>query len=142
LIEHVEHHDVLFKEVARVLKPTGHFVCTTPNILSLKSRLRFFTTGYFYSFDTLDPAKRDPVSQHITPFTLDRYVWRFAQCGLRIERVSTDKHQRSSLALGFLVPLIRWAARASQGDSPSVRLQNSRAALFGRKLMIVATRIQ
>ncbi len=138
LVEHIESHEMLFREVRRVLKPSGRFICTTPNILSLKSRLQFLLTGYFYSFGTLDPQRRDPVSQHISPFTLDRYAWLMAQTGLRIDEVRTDKYQRSSLALGLLAPLVRYAARRAQGDAPSVRRQNADQVLFGRKLILIA----
>ncbi|CAN5187841.1 hypothetical protein BH24PSE2_BH24PSE2_10200 [soil metagenome] len=142
LVEHIEEHGTLFGEVSRVLRSGGKMLFTTPNILSLKSRARFLLSGYFYSFGTLDPEVLDPVSQHITPFTLDRYLWRLRQSGLRLVQVSTDKRQRSSLLLGFLWPLIRLWARLGQGNSPSVRLQNSDVALFGRTLAVVAQKPQ
>ncbi|MBA3563054.1 MAG: class I SAM-dependent methyltransferase [Gammaproteobacteria bacterium] len=138
LVEHIEEHSALFGEISRVLRPGGRLLFTTPNILSLKSRMRFLLSGYFYSFGTLDPAVLDPASQHITPFTLDRYLWRLGQSGLSVSRLTTDKLQTSSLLLGFLLPLIRLWARASQGASPSVSMQNSSAALFGRKLVVLA----
>jgi SAM-dependent methyltransferase len=138
LVEHIEGHAVLFDEIGRVLRSGGSVLFTTPNILSLKSRMRFLLSGYFYSFGTLDPDVLDPASQHITPFTLDRYLWRLRQSGLSVSRVATDKLQTSSLLLGFLWPLIRAYARLTQGRSPSVRLENSTTALFGRKLVVIA----
>ncbi|HEX6993900.1 MAG TPA: class I SAM-dependent methyltransferase [Gammaproteobacteria bacterium] len=140
LLEHIEAHEALFAEVRRVLRPNGVLLITTPNILSLKSRVSFLLTGYPYSFPTLDPSVLDPVAQHITPFSLDRYRWRLAQSGFDIEVVDVDKLQRSSRALAFLIPLIRLATRRAARDSVSVREQNSRAVLFGRKLFIVARR--
>src|SRR5690606_28577354 len=118
----------------------GLLLITTPNILSLKSRVSFLLTGYPYSFPTLDPSVLDPVAQHITPFSLDRYRWRLAQSGFDVEVVEVDKLQRSSRALAFLIPLIRLATRRAARDSVSVREQNSRAVLFGRKLFFVARR--
>ncbi|MGH8496377.1 MAG: methyltransferase domain-containing protein [Gammaproteobacteria bacterium] len=138
LVEHIEDHAAFFDEISRVLRPGGKALFTTPNILSLKSRMRFLLSGYFYSFGTLDPAVRDPASQHITPFTLDRYLWRLAQSGLTLSRLATDKRQTSSLLLGFLLPLTRLWARIGQGASPSVAMQNSAVALFGRKLVVIA----
>lgn len=138
LVEHIEGHGVLFDEIGRVLRSGGSVLFTTPNILSLKSRMRFLLSGYFYSFGTLDPDVLDPASQHITPFTLDRYLWRLRQSGLSVSRVATDKLQTSSLLLGFLWPLIRAHARLTQGRAPSVRLENSTTALFGRKLVVIA----
>ena len=63
VLEHIDGHDRFFSEVARILKPDGAFVFTTPNILSLKSRMRFLFTGCHYSFDLLTPFTKDPVRQ-------------------------------------------------------------------------------
>lgn len=138
LLEHIEAHEALFAEVWRVLRPGGLLLITTPNILSLKSRVAFLLTGYPYSFPTLDPSVLDPVAQHITPFSLDRYRWRLTQSGFDVEFVDVDKLQRSSRALAFLIPLIRLATRRAARESASVREQNSRKVLFGRKLFIIA----
>ena len=140
LLEHIEGHEALFAEARRVLRPGGVLLITTPNILSLKSRLSFLLTGYPYSFPTLDPAELDPVAQHITPFSLDRYRWRLAQSGFDIESVEIDKRQSTSRALSFLIPFIRLATRKAARQSLSVREQNSRRVLLGRKLFILARR--
>jgi len=140
LFEHIEGHEALLAEARRVLRPGGVLLITTPNILSLKSRVSFLFTGYPYSFPTLDPAVLDPVAQHITPFSLDRYRWRLSQSGFDIEAVDIDKLQSSSRALSFLIPLIRLATRRAARESVSVREQNSRRVLLGRKLFIVARR--
>lgn len=138
VVEHLESHRPLFSEAARVLRPGGAFIFTTPNINSLKSRWRFLTTGYFYSFGPLDPAVDDPVRQHIAPFTVDRYRFLLGRCGLTLSNVETDKYQTSSKSLSWLSPFIRWSARRAWGDDPGVRLQNGKAALLGRTLMVVA----
>ena len=138
LAEHIEDHRNLFGEAARVLKPNGHFLLTTPNILTLKSRLKFLLTGYFYSFPPLEPDVKDPVSQHITAHTLDRYRWRLAQCGLDLVELRTDKYQRTSMALSFLVPFIRLKTRREHGVSKLARAQNAGVSLFGRTLIAIA----
>src|SRR5690606_14654349 len=119
-----------------VLRPGGLFLFTTPNILSLKSRMSFLLTGYPYSFPTLDPDVVDPVSQHITPFSLDRYRWRLRQSGFEFAGVEIDKYQSTSRWLAFLVPLIRLATFRAARGSASVRAQNSTSVLFGRKLFV------
>lgn len=138
VVEHLESHRMLFSEAARVLKPGGKLLFTTPNILSLKSRLRFLMTGYFYSFGPLDPSVNDPVRQHIAPFTLDRYRFLLSRCGLELVRAGTDKIQNSSRFWYWLAPLIRLNARRAWGDREQVRMQNGREALLGRKLVVVA----
>jgi SAM-dependent methyltransferase len=140
LLEHIEGHESFFSEAARILKPGGRLLFSTPNVLSFKSRWQFFWTGYFYSFCPLDPKRCDPVTQHISPFTIDRYRWRLAQSGLEIVRVTTDKQQTTSLLFSALYPVARLAARLKFGASPNTDLQNSAVALFGRKIIIEAVR--
>jgi 2-polyprenyl-3-methyl-5-hydroxy-6-metoxy-1,4-benzoquinol methylase len=46
-IEHLENHYSFLREMCRILKPGGLLVLTTPNITALRSRLRFFGSGFF-----------------------------------------------------------------------------------------------
>ncbi|WP_196772779.1 class I SAM-dependent methyltransferase [Pseudodesulfovibrio alkaliphilus] len=46
-VQNIPNHVAVYKEVARVLKQGGIFVMTTPNIMSIKSRIHFFLTGLF-----------------------------------------------------------------------------------------------
>ncbi len=139
--EHLESHLGFFREVARVLAPGGKFIFTTPNIMSLKSRMMFLTTGYLNLHGPLDPAEQDPVDQHISAFSPDRYRFILAQSGFTLDRLDCDKKQRTSLMLGFLAPFIRWRARRSYGRTPGVEFNNCPAALYGRILVGIATRI-
>ena len=140
LVEHLEETERLFGEVARVLKPGGELIITTPNILSLKSRLGFLFTGYAYSFPPLDPEVRDPVRQHITPLTLDGYRWRLKQAGFDIVEVAVDKYQNTSLWASVLIPLVWLASWKASRKSANVWPQNQFRMLFGRTLMIRAQR--
>ena len=141
VVEHMDGQRAFFDEVRRVLKPGGCLAFTTPNILSLKSRVIFLFSGYFYSFKPLDPARRRALPPpHISPFTLDRYRYLLGQCGLELRSVWTDKQQTSSRFWAWLIPLIRLCSRAWYGNTENVRLQNSRVALFGRTLFVVATK--
>lgn len=135
VVEHLESHLPLFRETARILAPNGCFLFTTPNIASLKSRLLFLLTGYFYSHGPLDPQLHDPVSQHITAFTPDRYRFILARAGLRMEALATDKHQRTSRLLRWMAPLIRWSTRRCHGTTVGTTMANSPAALYGRTLI-------
>ena len=143
VVEHMESHRGFFDEVARVLKPGGAFVFTTPNILSLKSRVTFLLSGYFYSFGPLPIGRsRDLPPLHISPFTLDRYRYLLSQSGLLVESVLTDKFQRSSMLWAWTIPLIRLCSRAWYTARDNLRLQNSRATLFGRTLFVVARKAE
>jgi SAM-dependent methyltransferase len=46
VIEHIENQPQLIREIARVLKPDGVVVISTPNVLNVHSRLRFLFTGF------------------------------------------------------------------------------------------------
>src|SRR5204862_407499 len=46
-IEHLENHHAIVREIYRVLRPGGLAVLSTPNILNLRSRLRFFSSGFY-----------------------------------------------------------------------------------------------
>lgn len=140
LVEHLESHAGFFAEVARVLRPGGAFVFSTPNIVSLKSRFRFLFTGYFYSHGPLDPAVNDPVRQHIAAFTPDRYRFILARAGLDLREVRCDKRGSTSTVLGFLAPVIRAACRSKFGDTPGTRMQNCADALYGRTMVGVAVK--
>ena len=137
VLEHIDGHDRFFAEVSRILAPGGVIMFTTPNILSLKSRLRFLFTGFFYSFGPLEPFTRDPVSQHIAPFSVNRYEWMMSQHGLRLVALETDKTQTSSILLAPLLPFVWLATRLQFGGSPLASRQNSSVALYGRKLVII-----
>jgi SAM-dependent methyltransferase len=141
VLEHIDGHDRFFAEVARVLAPGGIVMFTTPNILSLKSRLRFLFTGFFYSFGPLEPFTRDPVSQHIAPFSVNRYEWMLSQHGLRLTGLETDKTQTSSVLLSFLVPFVRLATWLQFRGSSLASRQNAAVALYGRKLVVIGRKI-
>jgi SAM-dependent methyltransferase len=137
VLEHIDGHDRFFAEVARVLRPGGFVMFTTPNILSLKSRMRFLLTGFYYSFGPLQPFTRDPVSQHIAPFTVNRYEWMMSQHGLRLAGLDTDRIQTSSVLLSPLVPFIRLVTWLQFRASPLAARQNESVVLYGRKLVII-----
>lgn len=137
VLEHIDGHDRFFAEVARVLAPNGIVLFTTPNILSLKSRLRFLFTGFFYSFGPLEPFTRDPVCQHIASFSVNRYEWMMSQHGLRLTGLETDKTQTSSILLSPLVPVIRLATWLQFRGSQLAARQNTSVALYGRKLVVI-----
>jgi len=46
-IEHLENHFAFLREFCRVLRPNGILILTTPNITALRSRVRFFGSGFF-----------------------------------------------------------------------------------------------
>jgi 2-polyprenyl-3-methyl-5-hydroxy-6-metoxy-1,4-benzoquinol methylase len=71
-LEHLEHPALLLREFGRVLKPRGRLLVTTPNIVSLRSRLKFLLFGYYDGFRRRTLFRRigmppDHETPHITP---------------------------------------------------------------------------
>src|SRR5690348_13383378 len=52
-IEHLENFRALIREIYRVLKPGGLAVISTPNVLNLRSRFRYFSSGFYNLFGPL-----------------------------------------------------------------------------------------
>lgn len=63
VLEHLTNPRFFFQEVARVLKPSGHFFISTPNNDSLRAKLSLCLRGYFPAFCEHDYK----VTGHITP---------------------------------------------------------------------------
>lgn len=77
VIEHIENTGNLLDLIKRTLKPDGMALLTTPNIESLRARMRALVTGKIPSFD----SKSDPT--HLCPIlheTLQRMLSRRDLC--------------------------------------------------------------
>src|ERR1041385_1238715 len=57
-IEHLENYRQTIREIYRVLKPGGVAVITTPNILNLRSRVRYLNFGFASLFGPLSIGER------------------------------------------------------------------------------------
>jgi hypothetical protein len=64
-----------------------------------------------------------------------------SQHGLRLTGLQTDKIQLSSVLLSPLALLVAIATWFGFKNDPRARQQNSRVALYGRKLIVLATKI-
>ena len=105
IMEHIQDHEVFFKECHRILKPGGSVYISTPNILSLKSRSRFLFTGFFYSFKPLEIKNYDGL-QHVASLTLDQYDYLAVKHGFSRAEYSFDKRQTTSVLLMILYPIL------------------------------------
>lgn len=102
VIEHLENHRAALGEVARVLRPGGHLILTTPNIMRLDSRLGFMLSGMHKAkrrqipLDTpLDKAHH--YHNYPIPFVLLYYLMRIN--GLHLERIGHGKVKPFSYVL-------------------------------------------
>lgn len=156
-IEHLENHRQVVREIYRVLQSGGVAVFSTPNILNMRSRLRYLSSGFYNLFGPLAPDESDVHSTrgHINPVSWF-YLWHaLLSAGFRNLKVTTDKYQRRSL---LIFPLLIGPIRAAnwfvnrrdknrygtlnEKNAWAVRAINSPTLLLGRTLIVTAMKPQ
>ncbi len=133
VMEHIHDHAVFFRECKRILKPKGMLMISSPNILSLKSRIRFLFSGFFYSYQPLDHKRTDGL-QHISSMTIDQYENLALVSNYASMEVFFDKKQRTSKIYTFLIPFMWIYCRVKKID---YRVHNNISYLTGRIMILV-----
>jgi 2-polyprenyl-3-methyl-5-hydroxy-6-metoxy-1,4-benzoquinol methylase len=131
VIEHIIDHEIFFSEVSRVLTTKGHLLISTPNILSLKSRIKFLLTGFFYSFKPLELKNYDGL-QHVNSKTINQYNYTAVKNGFLEAKYDIDQNQSTSKWLLLLYPAI-WI---SNQINHNVSTHNQIKILLGRLLFL------
>lgn len=89
ILEHLENPRWFFREIARVLKPRGVAVVSTPNITSVLSRLLFVAAGQWDLFFNHPWRLRDPYSEHVQGHITPLPAWLLSHhardAGLEVE---------------------------------------------------------
>lgn len=149
-IEHLEGRYACLRELHRVLKPGGTLVLTTPNIVSVRSRVRFFGSGFYHrDARPLREAARHPL-HHIALATYADLRYGLHTSGFRIATLGCTHTRWISYAYAWLVPWMwLYTAMAFRKErDPEQRAANrkiraalfSRSLLFGENLMVTAVR--
>ncbi len=163
-IEHLDAQIRCLKEMARILKPGGLLVVTTPNVLHLAGRMSSLLTGHAhnnrspvvataqYWADTSKDGRdsEEPYFGHV--FLINMFQLRFylEHAGFEVVSVDTTRYSINSLFLApLLYPFIWLSTRRLLGNKRKARLSKKMQAnymrqvlsphvMFGKKLIMVA----
>ena len=141
-IEHIENPFFLLREIFRVLKKGGHVIVTTPNVMTIKSRLRFLVYSYldhFRHYGPLPPeTKYRPEGYdhgHLTPLSYPQMRHIIEKAGFTIETVEASRLvKRWPVIHALLKPVVRYKT-ARRYEDP---FYLSDALLEGEILVFVA----
>jgi len=126
---------------------------TTPNILNLKSRVRFLFFGFWNLFGPLhlNDSRKYRAGGHVSPISPFYILHSLAETGFKNIRYDIDKRQNSSLVLYYLLILkIKIYGRLAMhrekhryhtvddANEWMVECLNSKTILTGRTLVVSA----
>ncbi|NLT23743.1 MAG: class I SAM-dependent methyltransferase [Syntrophorhabdus sp.] len=143
-IEHLENPFLCVREFARVLRPGGTLVITTPNIMSIKSRTRFLFYGYhdFFRFIKLPREFRhghpEYDHQHINPMTFTELRYALEKAGLEVTRVHTNRYVRARRWSALYPLLRRIITKKMKSKAPGDKDFFSREVLEGEIIIVEA----
>lgn len=150
-IEHLENHFSFLREIHRILRPGGVLVLTTPNIAALRSRVRFFGSGFFgRDGRPLNESARHPL-HHIGLATFPELRYELHVSGFRLTEVRHTHIKPISYLYAIYAPWMWLYTRIAfrKEKDPAQRKRNkdilstllSPSLLFGECLLLVAKKV-
>ena len=147
-IEHLENHFLFLREMCRILKPSGLLILSTPNITALRSRVRFFGSGFFgRDALPLNETARHPL-HHVGLATFPELRYELHNSGFRLAEVRHTHIKPVSYLYAIYAPWMwlytRIAFRKEKDDAQRERNKEilatllSPSVLFGECLMLIA----
>lgn len=155
VVEHVEDPFRFLRELARVTKPNGRVIVTTPNVLNINSRLRNLVWGFPVLFDPLPLEDQDIryLGGHIHPIAPYFLAYAALHAGLYHPTFHADRAKRSAtigatllwplMALGRTFHERRIARKRPEllaQNRPLIDQQNSWKMLTSRTTILEATK--
>jgi SAM-dependent methyltransferase len=154
-LEHIENPHQAFREFHRILRPGGHLIVSTPNILNIEERIKWLLFGYTSHFkplskDFLARAEShgpgmEAIGLHINPIPYSELRYLLETYGFSIEGAYRDKPKKNSWAYRPLVALIRFLNRRQSNGRRRERwadeLQSDAVLLGGNTLILHAAKL-
>jgi len=96
-IEHIENPFLVVSEFHRILKPNGKLIISTPNLLNVSRRLRYFILGYSDWFhERINLVETHEISPsltlHISPLAFPALYFILRTRGFEIESTTTNHY--------------------------------------------------
>lgn len=147
-VEHLENAFAFFREAHRICRPGGMFLITTPNVVSLRSRVRYFGSSFF----TQDPRPLNESARHPLHHIGLRTFWEWRYLlhvsGFHLTGVSHTHIKPVSFLYGIFAPwtwlYTRLAFRKEKDRAQRERNREilrslaSPSLLFGENILLIA----
>jgi len=142
-IEHIENPHHLIREFGRLTRKDGYLIITTPNVMTIKSRLRFLFYSYldfFKYYGPLPPEARYTIKEfehmHVNPLFYSEMKFILERYGFNIEKVETNRMVRK---WKIIFPLIKYFVKfKTKKKFPKEPFFLSDTILEGEDLIFVA----
>lgn len=151
-IEHLERPFDFVREAARVTRPGGAFVVSTPNVSAIRSRWRYLWTGHHNKGKVPLDERKPSALHHVGLLTFPELRYMLHSNGFRIERLATNRIKPISWLYAPLWPVARaitaWTYHREERDVAQRRTNReilrqmcSPAIAFGETMIVKARRI-
>ncbi len=122
-IEHLENIYHLLREFGRIIKKGGTLIISTPNILSIFSRLRYFLTGYHDFFGGYYSDESRFYTLHINPVGFPQLFLALRRAGFELLETVTNRNVIS--ARRFPVRPLLWILAFCCRIATSIKVKDS-----------------
>ena len=146
-IEHLANPYLFIDELCRVTKIGGHLIITTPNIMTIESRIKFLITGHFQGFrelrDNQQELRKLKFQGHISPIYYWQLNYFLSNQGFKITKVTTNNIKKDhKIIKRIFIPILGWL---SNRLSSARNFPNDGAYcddfLYGDSLIVIAKKV-